>query len=182
MIAGSKKQSTIIVAAIVLVAVFFGGLYLPLTGHLATIKAAQRQFTAEAARTSNDATRLPALSDQLKKMRVMLGDFSSQVPPSRQLGEFLQTVAKVMNELSLQEQLLQPGQVIKAGELSSVPIDLQCEGSLQQIFGLLTAIEKTDRVIRFENLEMTTDKTFNGKVMLHSRLFIYYKDNSGGEI
>jgi Tfp pilus assembly protein PilO len=182
MISCSRKQSTIIVTAIAMVAVFFGGLYLPLTRKLAAIKAEQRQFTTEAAQTSNNANRLPALSDQLNKMRAKVGNFSSHIPPSRQLGEFLQTVAKIMNEQKLQKQLVQPGLVIKTKDIGCIPVDIQCEGSLRQVFGLLRSLEDVDRAIRFETVELTTDQTFSGMVNLHSKAYIYYKDVSGAEI
>jgi Tfp pilus assembly protein PilO len=182
MIACSRKQTTIIVAAIAIMAIFFGGLYLPLTRRLSAIRADQRQFTTEAAKTSDDATRLPALSDQLNKMRAKVGDFSSHIPPSRQLGEFLQSVAKIMNEQKLQKQLVQPGTAIKTRDIGCIPVDIQCEGSLRQIFGLLRSFEDVDRAIRFETVELTTDRTFNGIVSLHSKAYIYYKDTSGAEI
>jgi Tfp pilus assembly protein PilO len=182
MISCSRKQGAIIVVAIAVVAVFFGGLYLPLTRKLAAIRADQRQFNTEATQTSNDATRLPALSDQLKKMRATVGNFSSRVPPSRQLGEFMQTVAKIMNEQKLQDQLVQPGTAIKTREIACIPVDIQCQGDLRQVFGFLRSLEEVDRAIRFETVELTTERTFNGKVSLHSRAYIYYKDTSGAEI
>jgi Tfp pilus assembly protein PilO len=182
MIACSRKQCAIIAVAVTIVAVFFGCLYLPLTKKLSGIKAQQRQHNIEAAQLSADTVRLPALSDQLKEMRAKAGNFSAQVPATRQLGEFLQSVAKIMNELSLQNQLVQPGQAINSGDIRCIPVDIQCEGNLRQIFGLLKSLEAIDRAIRFENIELSTDRAFTGKVNLHSKLYIYYIDSSEADI
>jgi len=173
---------TIIAVGMTLIAVFFGGVYIPLTTKLSDARQEHRQYTVEAAQLSADVTRLPVLSDQLDSMRAKVGDFSARVPRTRQLGEFLQTVAKIMNELDLQKQFLQPGDAIKARGIRCIPVDIKCEGSLRQVFGLLRSMENVERSIRFETVELTTDRSFSGSVSLHSKVYIYYKDDSEAEI
>jgi Tfp pilus assembly protein PilO len=178
----SRKQITIIAVASGMVAVFFAGVYWPLFRTLSAVRAEQRRFALEAAQTASDVTRLPVLSDQLRTMREKVGDFSAKIPPSRQLGEFLQSVAKIMTELKLQDQVVQPGQAVRTKGLGCIPVDIQCKGTIEQIFSLLKSLETIDRTTRVENLELANDPTFTGRVDLHSRVYIYYKDDSGAEI
>jgi Tfp pilus assembly protein PilO len=178
----SRKQGTILVIAAAIVAVFFGGIFIPLKRHLSSLKSRQRQHNVELSQVSADASKLPVLSDQLASLRQTVGDFDARIPTSRQLGEFMQSVAKIMNELNLQGQLVQPGEPIKAKDIACIPVDIKCEGSLAQVFGLLRSLEETSRLTRCESLELTTDRAFGGKVGLHARVYIYYKGNSEAEI
>jgi Tfp pilus assembly protein PilO len=178
----SRKQLTIMGVATALVVLFFGGIFLPLRHSLATIKNEQRQYTIAVSQASADVSKLPVLSDQLAAMRKQVGDFSSRIPSSRRLGEFLQSVAKIMNEQSLQGQLIQPGEPVKTKAFQCIPVDIQCEGTLRQLFGLVRSLEETSRTFRLEHLELSTDRTFSGKVGLHARVYIYYKGNSEAEI
>jgi len=178
----SRKQFVILAVAAAMVAVFFGGLYLPMARKLASIRREQRQYNVEAAQLSADTSHLPVLSDQLVAMKARVGDFSSRIPKGRQLGEFLQSVANIMNELDLRSQLVQPGQAVKSKKIRCIPVDIKCEGTMSQVFRLLMSLEDIDRTIRFDNVELTTDRTFNGVVNLHTRVYIYYKDDSEAEI
>jgi Tfp pilus assembly protein PilO len=182
MIRFSRKQFTIVAIAAVLVAVFFAGVFMPLKRQLQAVKNQQRQYSVAASQASADISKLPVLSDQLDAMKAQVGDFSARVPSSRQLGEFLQSVAKIMNEQNLQNQLVQPGQPVKSKALRCIPVDIQCQGSLRQVFGLVRSLEDISRVFRFEHLDLSTDKAFDGKVDLHARVYIYYKGSSEAEI
>jgi len=178
----SRKQLMIIVIAVTMIVLFFGAFYIPLSRKLASIRQQQRRYLVEAAQLSADATNLPALSDQLAALRNKVGDFSAKIPRGRQLGEFMQSVANIMNELNLRNQLVQPGQIVKSKQISSIPVDIKCEGSLGQVFRLVRSLESLERTIRIENLELTNDRTFGGTVGLHARVYIYYKDDSEAEI
>jgi Tfp pilus assembly protein PilO len=178
----NRKQLAIIAGAAVMVAVFFGGLYLPMARKLSSIRNEQRQYGLEAAQLSANATNLPALSDQLVAIKTKVGDFSARIPKGRQLGEFMQSVASLMNESDLRNQLVQPGEAVKSKDIHCIPVDIKCEGTLSQVFRFLRSLEDIDRRIRFENVELTTDRTFGGAVNLHARVYIYYKDDSEAAI
>jgi Tfp pilus assembly protein PilO len=178
----SRKQLTVIAIAVVLVAVFFGGIFIPLKRQLWSLKDEQRRCAVELSQASADASKVPALSDQLVSLKAKVGDFPARVPTSRQLGEFLQSVAKIMNEQNLQNQLVQPGEPVKAKGIHCIPVDIQCEGTLKQIFALMRSLEDIRRQFRLEHLELTTDRAFAGKVGLHATVYIYYKGSSEAEI
>ncbi len=178
----NRKQIAILAVAATTVAAFFGGLYLPMARKLSSIRNEQRQYGLEAAQLSANTSHLPALSDQLVAIKAKVGDFSARIPKERQLGEFMQSVSSIMNESDLRNQLVQPGEAVKSKDIHCIPVDIKCEGTLSQVFRLLRSLEDIERTIRFENVELTTDRTFSGTVNLHARVYIYYKDDSEAAI
>ena len=178
----SRKQVAIIATGAAMTATFFAVLYMPMAGRLSALRQEQRQYGMEAVQVSTNASHMPALSDQLVAMQLRVGDFSARIPSGRQLGEFMQSVANMMNGLGLRNQFLQPGQPLKSRTVRCIPVDIKCEGSLEQVFRLVRSLEDIDRKLRFENVELTADRNFSGLVSLHSRVYIYYKDDSEAEI
>ena len=78
---------------------------------------------------------MPAVREQLQHMRTAAEKYELQIPVQRELGEFMQNVAKLMNDLDLKGQMIQPGREIHTGELKCIPVNMQCKGKLSQIFG-----------------------------------------------
>ncbi|HSV27437.1 MAG TPA: type 4a pilus biogenesis protein PilO [Sedimentisphaerales bacterium] len=177
-----RKQTAIIAAGAAITVTFFAVLYVPMTRRLSSLRQEQRQHGMEAMQVSANALHKPALSDQLRAVQVRVGDFSARIPSSRQLGEFMQSVATIMNELGLRNQFLQPGQPLKSRPVHCIPVDIRCEGSFEQVFRFMKALEDIDRKMRFASVELSTDRNFSGLVSLHTRVYIYYKDDSGAEI
>lgn len=123
---------------------------------------------------------LPELKQQEKQLREALVPFNQKVPQDRQFAQLWQQIADVMNECKLSDQLVQPGEELKSDQLCSIPLTLECRGSLKQLFAFFQAMENMDRLIRFEEVKFENDSDFNAVVKLNAKASVYYQSDDRG--
>ena len=113
--------------------------------------------------------------EQLENMQKSVENYDLEVPYGRSHGLFLQQIADVMNRLGLTEQRIKPGLENNAGELTRIPVDIQCRGQFNKIFAFFRAIEKFDRLIQLEQINLSNTNDYNGLVLVRAKLNIYYR-------
>jgi len=140
---------------------------------------------AEQKRTIQNAVeqseKLSDLSSLLKEMKEQSEDYDAQIPDAPKLGEFLHMIAELMNELELKEQMVQPAKESSAGELNSIPIKMQCSGTLEQFFEFYKGLENLDRFVRIKGVEIVNEGSLDGQVRMVTDGIIYYRHGDGGD-
>jgi Tfp pilus assembly protein PilO len=174
-----RKQMAICVAAAAMVCGFVLFRYLPLqrkTKHLRQAYAAQMLAISKA---SAESKQIPTVREQLLDLQTAVGNYERRIPAQRELGEFLQEIANLMNEHNLQGQMVQPGKEVKAGELNCIPVNMQCRGRLSQIFEFYRHVQGLDRLVRIEHVKLVNDSGFGGEVDMQTNAVIYYRADVG---
>jgi Tfp pilus assembly protein PilO len=173
-----RQQVTICIVAGLFVAdfVLFG--YLPLQKRLKPIKQARTAQSSVIAKAATQRGRLPEIRQQLQEMQTVVADFEANVPAQKSIGEFLQQIAKLMSQYSLTEQVVAPGKEIKGDGLNCIPVDMQCKGKLVQIFEFYKRLQDLDRLVRIEQVSLTNDADFSGRVSMQTMAIIYYRPQS----
>jgi len=149
--------------------------YLPL--HKRT-KAVGRKMAAQKlviTKASAEKRQLPELKEQLLKLQEQIGNYEANLPEQRALGVFLQRLSGLMNEHNLKEQVIQPGQEIKADELNCIPVDLQCKGKLAQVFEFYKSLQGLGRLVRIEQVKLVNGSDLSGEVTMQSSVVVYYR-------
>ncbi|MHC5142357.1 MAG: type 4a pilus biogenesis protein PilO [Planctomycetota bacterium] len=123
---------------------------------------------------------LPELKQQEKKLQEALIPFTRKVPQTRQFAQLWQQIADVMNACKLTDQLVQPGEELKSDRLCSIPLKLECRGSLEQLFAFFQAMEEMDRLVRFEEVQFENDSDFSAVVKLNAKANVYYQSDDKG--
>jgi len=168
-----KQQLTIVIIAVVVMVWFVLVAYLPLRqGKMQTEEAALEHSTHQM-RTDSELKQLPQLKTQLKQIERAVANYEAQVPSTTQLGTFLQQMAEVMNTYNLKGHLIEPGDEVTTKKLNSIPVNIKCTGNLRQIFEFFKSLEKFDRAIRIEKVQLRNDKDFTGEVKMHTKLYVY---------
>jgi len=80
-----------------------------------------------------------------------------------------------MNKQNLKEQLVQPGSEIQSAEVNCIPINIECSGSLKQIFELFKSLNNFERLIRIESIRLINDKDFVGPLKMKVQASVYYR-------
>lgn len=172
---GERKQIVIFVTAAALVIGFVLFRYLPLRRQM---KAAKKMHSAQMLSVSKaeaESQSIPALEEQLRQMRGEVGNYDARIPSERSLGEFLQRIADLMNRHELREQLIQPGVEMAEDGLYCIPVNMQCKGSLGQIFDFYKSLQQIDRMVRIERVTLVNDSDFGGEVSMQTSGVIYYR-------
>jgi Tfp pilus assembly protein PilO len=175
MIFRERRQIAICVVAAAMVCGFMLFRYLPLQRKMNSIRKARISQMLAISKVSAESQQIPAIKKQLLQLQTTLGNYEQQIPQQRELGEFLQKIAYLMNEHNLRGQLIQPGREIKAGELNCVPVSMQCKGRLSHIFEFYRRLQGLDRLVRIEHIKLVNDSNFSGDVTMQTEAVIYYK-------
>ena len=81
-----------------------------------------------------------------------------------------------MEEHHLTEEVVTPGGQIASEELYCIPVEIQCKGSLSDIFGFFKGLQSLERQVRIEQVKLINDTNFSGEVTLDTRSVIYFRD------
>lgn len=174
-----KRQIAIFAAAAVMICGFVLFRYLPLRRETEFLRQAYAAQMLAIAKASEESRQIPAAREQLLGLQAAVGNYERQIPAQRELGEFLQKIADLMNEHNLKGQMIQPGNEIKTGELNCVPINMQCKGKLSQIFEFYRRLQRLDRLVRIERIKLVNDNDFSGDVVVQTNAVVYYRAESG---
>ena len=187
-----RRQIAICVAAAVMVCGFVLFRYLPLQRKTKFLRQAYAAQMLAISKASAESQQIPIIRERLLQLQTAVGNYERQIPAQRELGEFLQRIANLMNERNLQGQLIQPGKEImvrqahhpersrgKAGELNCIPVNMQCKGRLSQIFEFYRRVQGLDRLVRIEHVKLVNDGDFGGEVIMQINAVIYYRAEVG---
>jgi Tfp pilus assembly protein PilO len=153
--------------------------YLPLQRKTKSLRQAYAAQMLAISKASAESQQIPAIREQLLGLQMTVGNYERQIPVQRELGEFLQKIANLMNEHNLQGQVIQPGKEIKTGELNCIPVNMQCKGKLSQIFEFYIRVQGLDRLVRIEHVKLVNDGDFGGEVIMQTNAVIYYSAEAG---
>jgi Tfp pilus assembly protein PilO len=170
-----KQQIMICVMAGVMVCVFVLFWYLPLRRKMKDINQARAEQTLAVAKNVVASERLPLLKEQLQQLQSELGDYEAHIPVQRNVGPFLQGIADLMNEHNLKEQVVTPGPEVESDRFNCIPVSMQCKGPLTQLFRFYRRLQSLDRLVRIEQVKLSNDAHYDGKIGMETRAVIYYR-------
>lgn len=172
----NKQQIMIFAIAALMIIAFAGGIYLPLSKESKAVSSQrdlQLLMINDAAQQNN---KLDELKSQLETLRSQIRIQQSSIPEELQLGQFLQTLASLMNQYDLQEQFVKPGQERKAEQLWCVPIVIRCKGRLLQIYDFFKSLQSLERLIRIEAVTLSNSADMTGHLTMEMKAVIFYRD------
>lgn len=172
-----KQQVMIFVVAVLLAAdfIFFG--FLPLRKRLKAVNQARADQRLIIAKAAIEQRQLSDLKERLQELESTARNYQLNVPADRDLGSFLQQIAGLMSRHNLTEQVVAPGEEIKADKLNSIPVNMQCRGRLGQIFEFYRQLQRLDRLVRIESVKLVNSDDLSGQVSMQTRAVVYYRPN-----
>jgi Tfp pilus assembly protein PilO len=174
-----KQQLTICIITAVIVGGFVIFRYLPLRSRMKALRQTKSAQALTIAKGAADNKQFSLLKEKLSKLQDKLNNYEANIPVNSDIGEFLHTIADLMNEHSLGEQVIEPRKEIKADKISCIPVKMQCKGELAQIFEFYRELQGLDRLVRIEQVKLSNDKDCNGHVSMEARAIIYYRTKMG---
>jgi Tfp pilus assembly protein PilO len=170
-----KQQLIICILASVIIGGFMLFRYIPLKRELRSIERNISSQRLVIAKGNADKKQLVQFEDQLNKLQNELGDYEEKIPDSMGLGEFLRQIADLMKKNKLQDQVVEPREEIKGEKFCSIPLRLQCKGTLSQIFEFYQNLQSMGRLIRIEDIKLLNDAAYSGWVSMETNAVIYYR-------
>jgi len=175
MVFRERQQIVICVAAAVMIAGFVLFRYLPLRKRIKAVEQSRAAQRIVAAKALAQSRQLPALKEQIRKLKREVGNYEANVPGHRDLGVFLHGIANLMNKHNLREQRVQPGREVETEGLSCIPISMQCKGRLKHVWEFFGSLQSLDRLVRIEQIKLLNDRDFSGEVSTQTNAIICYR-------
>jgi len=170
-----RQQVIICAVAGLVVCVFVLFVYLPLHRQMKDVRQTKAAQALAIAQSAAESKQLPLMKKQLIELQARLASYEANIPEQNTFGGFLGKVADLMNENSLKEQQITPGEVIKADQFNCIPVSLNCKGNLMQIFNFYRQLQTLDRLVRIEQVKLSKGGNYNGRVSMETKAVIYYR-------
>jgi Tfp pilus assembly protein PilO len=168
-----RQQIWVLVVGVLFVAdfVFYG--YMPSHRRLQALAhaRAQHEQVIDAAMARSEA--LPALEQRHKEMARLVRRYDDYVPNESALGVFLRQIPNIMAEHELTNQVMVPKERIQVGELSCIPVQMNCTGTLDGIFGFFSDLADLHRLVRIEKVTLKNDSGYAGSVTMQTEAVIF---------
>ncbi|MHC4843062.1 MAG: type 4a pilus biogenesis protein PilO [Planctomycetota bacterium] len=170
-----KRQVVIFCLTGLMIAGFMCFRYIPLRKKMKMIEKSREENQMLISRASIESHQFLELQAEMQRLTEKIESYRKMIPSSRELGGFLQEITALMDEHQLTEQNVQPGKEVQLEGLMCIPVKMQCKGRLEQIFNFFRSLQKMDRAIRVEKVELINDQEFNGDVTMNTDASVYYE-------
>ena len=174
-----RQQIAICVIGAAIFCVFLAFWYLPLRRNARAIRQAKAERALVIAKGTADARQMPLLQEQLQELQARLGNYETNIPEQRALGVFLQRIADLIKDHDLNDQVITPGTEIKADKFNCIPVSMKCKGQLAQISEFYRRLQSLDRLVRIEQVTLTNDEKYSGRVTMETEAVVYYRAKVG---
>ncbi len=174
-----KHQAVILVLGVVILTAFGVFRYMPIVNKKMAMNEQMAQQSLSMEQIQEYCRRLPELNLQKRALEEKRQEFLTKIPEGKQFAQLWQDIAEAMNECRLDDQLVQPGTEEKSEELCSIPLKIECRGTLEQIFAFLQKLEGFDRLVCFEEIQLENSSDFSAVVKLNATAKVYYQPEKG---
>lgn len=124
---------------------------------------------------------LPAVEEKVARLRPVGEKAVKKIPENQQFASLWQEIAELMSRHSLKDQQVKPGQESQEGSVRSVDLEIQCTGQLSDVFDFIGDLEKMDRLVRIEQMDLTNDKDYSGMLTLSAKAKVFYRTAESGK-
>lgn len=176
-----KKQFLLCVVVLAITAAYMFLRILPLHSKASQLASESEQQHQVIRQGLEAQAKLSKTRMELEQLEAEIGDFRNKIPTKRSMGQLLQKIADLMDENSLADQVVRPGNEEQLKELTRIPVTMECRGRLEQIFDFYHSLEELDRLVRVEFIELNSQASDGGIVKMRTQASVYYEpvENSG---
>lgn len=173
-----KQQLIIIIVAVISLGAFGLLRYFPLANKTRTLKAARIKYQTGDERIKRQARDLPVLNAKMERYRAVVGNYENKIPTARNFASLYDEIGNIMKKHDLTDQLIQPANETVGNFIACIPISIECTGKLKNIFEFFKSLEKLERLIRIEKLELIS-KLEEDTVTVKASAKVYYRPAEG---
>ncbi|MBW8002113.1 MAG: type 4a pilus biogenesis protein PilO [Planctomycetes bacterium] len=171
-----KKQIMTFVMVVAMAVAFFLFKYVPLRKKLSDVKQNLSEQRLTIMKSETEKQQIPIVQALLDDLNERTQNFDVQIPGDRELGVFLKQVTQIMNKYGLKEQNIKPNSEVKTGNVNCIPIEMQCKGTLRQLFDFYKTFQNAGRLVRIQEVSFTNERDYTGQLSMRAKAIIYYSN------
>lgn len=173
-----KQQTIILLITAVLLTGFAVFRYVPIVQTKLASRDMMDKHDIAMQQVQHYAKTMPELRREKQQYVQQLEDFSVKIPEGKQFAQLWQQIADVMNDCQLTEQLVRPGTEKQSQQLNCIPLTIECSGSFEQMFEFFQSLEKLDRLVRLEEIDLKNSNDFDATMKLNAKANIFYQSKT----
>jgi Tfp pilus assembly protein PilO len=168
----AKAQYVLAAAMLVVVGLFYVGVFRPQSFELQQLADQIAGKRAELDQDRSQTDRLPRITSELQSLKERLADFK-KLPADPQLGQFIDEITRVSQQQSLRELVVEPGVPRRDDLFSEQPISMSFQGEFMAVWDFIQHLEDMQRLTRVRDVTITTDDDHPG-VRVNLSINMYY--------
>lgn len=119
--------------------------------------------------------RLPNLHRQVKMLSEQSQEFERLFPEEQGFSKLWHRIAEIMDSNHLSDQLVRPGDVTCDEDFCSIPLEIRCCGTFEDVFSFFRAMEEFERLIRMDEVQIRNDDKLSGRLTLQAKARVFYQ-------
>jgi Tfp pilus assembly protein PilO len=140
----------------------------------AKTRAAIAGFRKEIAQRRQTQSTLDRVNRDIQEINVQVRDYPRLVPENQDLGSFLETLSKLLNESGMKDVDVRNQKPIALEKSQKLPIPLRASGTFAEFHDFLVKLENLPRMCSVGRITIeSADQEMTGKVNIDLTLYIY---------
>ena len=119
--------------------------------------------------------KLPTLHRQVKTLDMQAEEFARLFPVDQGFSRLWHQIAEIMDNNHLSDQLVRPGEVTCEDDFCSIPLEIRCSGTFENIFEFFRELEQFERLIRMDQVQIKNDEEISGRLILQAQARVFYQ-------
>ncbi len=141
-------------AAVIVVALYGYVLMWPLWDDWERNEQTLQKLDSDLAVKRRIASSRPALEAEIKKLEAQLNEVLVRLPEEKDIPKLMTQINTLGQQTGLEFSLFRPGNPVKKGFYSELPIDLKIEGGYHTLGLFLDRISKLDRIVAVSDIKI----------------------------
>ncbi len=134
---------------------YYFGIFRPNRSHMERLRVELRAIGKSAGDAQQLSAKLGPLSDENEALTRYLETWEARLAEPEQLSQALGRISQLAKRSGVSTTRLEPAAVEPVGSLQKLPLEIQLEGSFQQVYDFLKQLEESNQAIWVEKMEMS---------------------------
>jgi len=163
----TKQQQQILVIAVMIIGGggygYWNYLLKPTLISIEQNEKKHKDLVAKIEKSRRQARRLPALQNQVEKLRTELAELEKQLPTDKNIPDIIRTLTReaLIQELEFKS-MIPPKSPIKKQYFEIIPFKLRLSGTLSSLARFLSSLGQQERIFKASNIKLNPLSTDPG--------------------
>ena len=169
------KNSHLIAGALVVAFVFAAGAFVPQWRRLRSLELRTQVMRQQIEQSQVRMAGATNTFDRVTGARRRAPVFEAAIPPTDELGAFLEQVSRIADQLELADRDMTPAREQTCRDTAVLPIEVSFRGTFDAVYAFITQLESMPRVARIQRLLLDVADPATGQLRSTMTVFVYHE-------
>lgn len=152
---------------------YFTLVFRPVRSEISRLKLDLQIATDSIAEAQGKVTRVHSTRQAVERTETYLAKCQAALPKAAEVGQVYGRISRVADEANVKTTRFAPGTAADLASLRTVPLEMECRGSFQQIWELLAGLENLGDLVWVDKAEIQAKDDKSGELLLELNLVIF---------